>query len=54
MQVLLHGKWAKKCENQPILGEMYGIQDWYALFQMHLCLNTLDTAVLPNIDMSSL
>ncbi len=23
-------------------------------FQMHLCLNTLDTAVLPNIDMSSL
>ncbi len=33
---------------------VYGIQDWYALFQMHLCLNTLDTAVLPNIDMSSL
>ncbi len=32
----------------------YGIQDWYALFQMHLCLNTLDTVVLPNIDMSSL
>ncbi len=22
MQVLLHGKWAKKCENKPILGEM--------------------------------